>query len=181
MIKVYTEWIADFIGKEPSVWTFDGNKLRYRLNSMNRAYANYHPPSKIFGYNKVLMDPLDEANVMTIAVHEAGHYWTIPDRKIDLYFLTMGVMTLLALFNLILISGLIGLVSLTYINWYMKEAEDWAEAFVRDTIGAGMSLNTMMLLVFDSGVKPVMSKDLAKQIKNSLEELEIKYEDSIKS
>jgi len=181
MIEVYTGWLTDFVGQEPNVWAFDGNRLRYRFSNIRWSYANYHPASKMFGYNNVLMDSLDEADVITIAAHEAGHYWTIPDRKVNLYFLALGLICITIPFNVMILGIIFGLITLFYMDRYMKEAEDLAEAFVRNTIGAGMSLNTSMLMIFDSSREPVISKIVAKEIKDSLEELGIEYENYIET
>jgi len=172
MLDVYTDWVEAFIGVAPKVKEFNGNNLRYKLTGESEHYANYSINNQ-FGYNSALMDDLDEANTLTIATHEAGHYWTIT-KKFKLIIVAQMLIATLLLLNFLLLIMLVGIISII-VMLYRRKAEYNAENFVCKYLGYDMSFNTIMTL------SEKLNKFKIYYIKETLKEMNINYADSIKS
>jgi hypothetical protein len=173
---IYKDWIEIFIGKVPNIKSYNGNKWYNRLLGRSNSYASFAEPREIFSYNYALMDKLDEARIIAIAAHEAGHYWTLK-RKFKLRIITQLFIIAIIIFKLYLCILLIMIVMAILLK--DTNAEYNAEEFVRKTIGPAMSLNSIMNIVCDAreeiGVVKWRKGDLI-DIKEALKELNIKYE-----
>lgn len=170
MLDVYTDWLEAFIGGTPKVKEFNGNNLRYKLTGESEHYANYSINNQ-FGYNSALMDELDEANTLTIATHEAGHYWTITN-KFKLIIVAQMLIATLLLLNCLLPIMLVGIISIIVAMLYRGKAEYDAENFVCKYLGYSMSFNTIM------NISEKLNKFNIHFIKETLKELNINYENS---
>jgi hypothetical protein len=171
--QTFEDTINDFVGKDSTIKRFDGNRLRYRLRGMKNVYAYYQSQNKSFGYNDSRMKDVDEANIINIAIHEAGHYWTIDRNLLLAGHSVMLYSVLLIMVGFTYLALLIICLSQLAVFKFARDAEIMAEDFVRETIGPGLTLNGMMFLIFDVDDGPKISSRIAEEIKKSIKELEI--------
>jgi succinate-acetate transporter protein len=143
------------------------------------------------------MNDLDEIDVISIAAHEAGHYWSFEGDYswlVQVGFFYSGIGLLFAalwavlelpaeiFFFQFLVSFGAFYLSFDCMQMSIPSNEARADNFVRKILSPAICLNMLTTLIVDESTEQMyLSSYTADQIKITLKELEIDYESNIET
>jgi len=197
MLDVYSEWIEEFIDDKPEIKEYDGKGIRNKMEGLDNAFAYHKVGTSEFGYNNIMMDPLNELTIIAIAAHEAGHYWDLQksfhqiiEGGIFYSILGLAFSILFAIwgypFRVIFFQFVISAVALFLAiicaNLPNLDDELTADDYLLRAIGPAVSLHMHVdLMKYDKEKDMHLGSYKAHQLEIALEELGIEYESNIET